>query len=239
MTIERLFLKTDSIPGHLIIATGCCGAMRIEAFNWQNEDNPTCDLPDYPMGIYQAVPVTIKEKNYVCGGGYPYTAHCFNLLSGEKAPFNLFHKRAYASSVTTNDTVFIFGGSDGSGALASYETINVDLAHSEGVLPFTWYSGCSTLINSTTILLVGGYKNEKRTEETWFFNIGTKEWTQGPSMVENRNNFKARENFGCGLIKSINSVAAFGGYYPYTATTEIVKLPGGSFKPGNHQFSFD
>ena len=127
--------------------------------------------------------------------------------------------------MTTNDTVFVFGGWNGLDDLSSYETISVDYAQSEGILPFTWVGGCSTLINSTTIFLAGEWQDGTIAEETWFFNLRTKEWTQGPSMIEER------RYFGCGFIKSINSVAAFGGY-PYKGKTEIVKLPGGSFKKG-------
>ena len=95
-------------------------------------------------------------------------------------------------------------------------------------MPFTFVAGCSTYINSTTILLAGGEQDRTITAKTWFFNWRTKEWTQGPSMIQER------EYFGCGLIKSINSIAAFGGGYPYTATTEIVNLPGGSFQKGKN-----
>ena len=86
------------------------------------------------------------------------------------------------------------------------------------------------LVNNSTILLIGGFQDRKRTAKTWFFNFRTKEWTQGPSMIEER------YRFGCGLIKSINSFAAFGAY---TATTEIVNLPGGSFQKGKNQCLFD
>ena len=180
----------------------------------------------------------INDTEYVCGGKEPITAQCFNLITGKNAPISLLHKRVFASSVTTNVTNFVFGGTDGSGALATYETISVDHAQSEGVLPFTWQKGCSTLINSTTILLAGGIQNETennkgRTGNTWFFNLRTKESTQGPTMIQDR------YWFGCGYISGINSVAVFGGGQPPMATTEIVKLPGGSFKKGIHQRLFD
>ena len=207
-------------------------ARRTETFKWPNEDNSTCELPNYPIDNYGAVPIIIQENYYGCGGGYyPLTAQCFNLISGDEAPFNLLHKRWFASSVTTpNGTVFVFGGYDGS-PLATYETISTEYVQTEGVLPFTWHKGCSTLINSTTILLAGGQHDGTTTANTWFFNFETEEWTQGPSMIEER------YRFGCGLIKSINSFAAFGGYY--TATTEIVNLPGGSFQKGKNQCLFD
>ena len=226
----------------MIIASGSPydNATRTETFNWQNEDNYTCDLPDQPNGIGGAVPVLIENIEYICGGGYPSTAHCFNLITADTAPFNLLHKRVGASSVTANDKVFVFGGWNGiERDMASYETISVDNAQSEGVLPFTWSNGCSTLINSTTILLAGGRQHMTiKSEKTWLFNFETEEWTQGPSMIEGRN------AFGCGLIKSINSVAAFGGYpsigrTEIVKTSELVKLPGGIFKKGNHQRLFD
>ena len=217
----------------MVIASGISrdDARRTETFRWPNDDDSTCDLPDYPMEIEGAVPVILEENYFACGG-YPWTAQCFDTLTGDEAPFNLLHKRYGASSVTTNDTVFVFGGWNESNFLSSYETISTDFVQTEGVLPFTWYLGCSTLINSTTILLAGGDQNRMTTVKTWFFNFETEEWTQGPSMIQER------YSFGCGLIKSINSVAAFGGR-PYTATTELVKLPGGSFEKGKNQCLFD
>ena len=218
-------------PFYLIIALGSPydDARRTETFKWQNEDNSTCKLPDYSTNIPGAVPVSIRGTDYFCGG-YPYKAQCFNILTGDEAPFSLLRKRAHASSATTNDTVIIFGGNDPND-LASYETISTDYVQSEGVLPFRWQYGCSTLINSTTILLAGGLQNGTLSSKTWFFNFKTKEWAKGPSMSEERS------GFGCGLIRSINSVAVFGSVN--IATTEIVKLPGGSFKKGNHQFLLD
>ena len=180
----------------------------------------------------------IRDEQYLCQGGTNPT-HCVNLLTGNSEFLGLFLlKGSFASTVTTNNEVFVFGR-DG-----SYETITltIDLAQNdldwlvdraearpEGVVPFSWHSGCSTLINSTTILLAGGIQNGTITSKTWLFNFKTEEWTQGPNMIEERT------NLGCGLIKSINSVAAFGS----TRITEIVKLPGGSFKQGNCQYLFD
>ena len=74
--------------------------MRTETFKWQNEDDSTCDLPDNSMEIEGAVTVMIKENKYVCGGQYPETAQCFNVLTGDEAPFNLLHKRAYGSIIS-------------------------------------------------------------------------------------------------------------------------------------------
>ena len=209
----------------MIVATGESDGRKAtkitEIFKWQNEDNSTCHLPDYPVAIKGAVTVMIGDKEYICGG-YPWTTQCFSFI-GDEAPFNLLHNKAGSSSVTINSTAFVFGGNDQD----SYETISVDFAQSEGVLPFTLNSGCATLINITTMLLAGGDQDGTTQSKTWLYNFQTEEWTQGPSMIENR------VAFGCGYIESINSVAAFGGYEPPKATTEILKLPGGSFKQGN------
>ena len=214
------------------MTNGADNAMRTETFDWQNEDNSTCDLPDQRNGILGAVSVLIEDRHYTCGGEYPYTDKCFNSITGKNAPFDLLHKRSFASSVSTNDTVFVFGGSNGSNELASYETISVDKAQSEGVLPFTWVAGCSTLTNSTVVMLAGGLQDGTLTSKTWLFNFKTEEWTQGPSMI------KERLDFGCGFIKSIQSVVVFGGL-PSTASTEIVQFPGGSFKQGNRYCLFE
>ena len=89
---------------HLVIATGSPSgdARKTETFEWHIEDDYhdsydsfRCDLPDYPIGIQKAVHVMLEGNNYACGGqdqAKHDTTQCYNILTGDEAPFNLLHK---------------------------------------------------------------------------------------------------------------------------------------------------
>ena len=191
-----------------------------------------CNLPDYPIEVQGAVSGMFHNNQYVCGGNFPYTPQCFNPLTGEEAPFNLLHDRGFASSVTIKNEFYIFGGGGESTNLDSYEVISKENGQSEGQIPFLFASGCAVAINSTTVMLIGGVENIEISTKTWLFNIQEKEWTQGPSMNEER--FLS----GCGFMEGTQNIAVFGGF-PGTATAEILKLPGGRFKLSKSEWAID
>lgn len=176
-------------------------------FNLHSEEN--CSLPDFPIETYGAVAGRIRGQEVVCGGSL--TDQCFNILSGEDTSIRLVKSRRYASSVTTDDKLFIFGGY---AALDSYEVISEE-DHIQKSMPFEWSFACSVLINDTTILLIGGPPPGH--SESWYFHFEADEWIQGPKMNQER------YKHGCGFFKALKSVAVFGGV-PYTDTAEILPI---------------
>ena len=100
-----------SLLGHLIIATGAPTeeSKRAEVFNWRDQTNVNCSaVPDFPIEIYGGVAGVINGTEYMCGGYY--SDQCFNIITGEPAPFDLIDERALAVSANSNNKLFIFGG---------------------------------------------------------------------------------------------------------------------------------
>ena len=188
-----------------------------------NEEN-VCSLPEYPISTYGAVAGVLGNMEIVCGGGYDFTNKCFNVITGKEAPFTLQKARFAASAVTIKDKFIVFGGQDEREYnLYSYEIIT-EQSQTQKSMPFTWFAGCSIAINETTVMLMGGTQNAATTDsKTWFLNLLSEEWIQGPTMNE------ARLGFGCGLFETIDSIAVFGGE-PDKASTELLNVQDGEFR---------
>jgi hypothetical protein len=53
-------------------------------------------------------------------------------------------------------------------------------------LPVTIYYHCSVLLNSSTVLLIGGLQSGSYSTKTYLFNTGNNGWTEGPSLIAPR-----------------------------------------------------
>ena len=97
----------------MIVATGYDGSKLInetEIFNWEGQDE-ICYLPDYPIGISAAVGGVANNIEYICGGSNSQvTNQCFDVISGKEAPFSLLQERWFASSVSIDNRIYVFGG---------------------------------------------------------------------------------------------------------------------------------
>ena len=61
--------------------------------------------------------------------------------------------------------------------------------------PFEIRFHCSVLVNSTTILIIGGEKNANRSSSTYFFNTENEIWTEGPPLKY------SRMSHSCGRVR--------------------------------------
>jgi hypothetical protein len=75
---------------------------------------------------------------------------------------------------------------------------------------------CLVQINETTILMTGGGGSN----ETYFFNVNTSNWTQGPNMIENRT------FHSCGIfyLNKQLTVLVAGNSLIFTNTTELLNV---------------
>ena len=90
-------------------------------------------------------------------------------------------------------------------------------------LPVGMTLHCTTLVNSTTLLAIGGYGNGSYLSTTFFFNSETEIWTEGPRLN------RTRGSHSCGRIRKDSqsqdfSVIVAGGFLTsgYTASVEIL-----------------
>jgi N-acetylneuraminic acid mutarotase len=62
-------------------------------------------------------------------------------------------------------------------------------------LPVTVYGHCMVTVNSTTVMVIGGYQNGLISGKTFYFTFGEESWTEGPEL-KNRRGYHS-----CGKIR--------------------------------------
>lgn len=64
-------------------------------------------------------------------------------------------------------------------------------------MPVTLQYHCMVTINATTAAVIGGREkwSEYHGNKTFFYNVGSKEWTQGPDLQ------KGRSGHSCGMVR--------------------------------------
>ena len=141
------------------------------------------------------------EEPFVCGG---HDRVCFSFRDKSWIPENnlpeVLGHSAFCPSpfINENNKLFVTGGytpgewTNSSMVLTSdgWETLTPSL-------PVTVYDHCSVLLNSTTVMVIGGHQGlPGLPQNTYLFNANTNEWTEGPRLSTNR--------FGssCGPIRS-------------------------------------
>ncbi len=78
-------------------------------------------------------------------------------------------------------------------------------------LPVTISAHCMVTVNSTTVMVIGGYQNEKISGKTFYFTFGEESWTEGPELKNKR------RSHSCGKIRRNKesqemSIIVAGGY---------------------------
>ena len=129
--------------------------------------------------------------------------------------------RDEASSIVTEDGKMMISGGNGGGYLADTEIISVSESKTEDgfELPFGIEEHCSVLINSTTVMVLGGRSIGSTLDSTYFINLETLQVTPGPEMQQ------ARRIFGCAVFEhNQQSFVIASGGYPYTDLTEFLNL---------------
>ena len=144
-------------------------SVKTEAFDL--DDSKTCQsLPNYPISVAWASGAFVNSRLLICGGAFLTTNHqklCYSIgpneiewtLSGELAVAT-----SGAASLEINDTLLIMGGVSG---YSQTRTAIFDAktgTSTEGPnMEYLFYHSCAVKINSTTVLITGGYTQEIRT----------------------------------------------------------------------------
>ena len=166
-----------------------------------SNQQPTCALPDFPTIMRGGVGFTTTQGPVVCGGDVDnddFTKECYILKAKQWSKWNdLTIERANANAIKINDQqTLILGGrrndpSEGWKTLQSSDLMSANGAEESGVLPWTYMSGCSLKVNSTTYLITGGWQGHGQRSytqyvingRTWYLNLETMSMTQGPRMA--------------------------------------------------------
>ncbi len=124
---------------------------------------------------------------------------CFTLKNNEWGPSaNMTSDRVYAAAAQLQDgRLFVTGGDSGSGYLNTSEILTEEGWQSNTPpLPFTMINHCMVAINSTTVMVIGGFHGKGCSGKTFYFTFGNENWTAGPAMKQN-----CRYDHSCGRIK--------------------------------------
>jgi len=157
-----------------------------------------CTLPDYPLEVYGAVGFYTDQGPTVCGGesNYKRIKECYTLLSNGWTESNpISTSRRYASAINIDSTeTLILGGIGQNGLLKSSEVMSANGAKKGKDLPVTMYGQCSMKGSKRMGLVGGGKQDGSYSSKTYYLNMDTMEFTEGPSMQS------AREKHGCAAL---------------------------------------
>ena len=218
----------------LLILTGSPDdeAKKIEVVDLKNPQN-SCTLPEeFPTRLAFATGGFTKDGPLLCGGRNQDTrSHsnaCFTLkgFKFKEADVKLQTKRTSASAVVLpNGELWIQGGFNGKNSLSTSETMSLQGSKPGMELEKAIYGHCSTMINTTTAFITGGYRSYVSLKETYFIDIQNWKLTKGPQMEE------ARGSHGCAAFmhNGVNYAVVTGGLSNGNgiSSTEILDLDSG------------
>ncbi len=134
------------------------------------------------------------EEPFVCGG---HDRVCFHYRDESWIPESNLPEvqghSAFCPSPFTNENykLFVTGGYSQSEWLNSTLVLTPDGWETLPLsLPVTIYDHCSLLLNSTTVMVIGGHQSSPGSaKNTYLFNADTNEWTEGPFLSTDRCQF--------------------------------------------------
>jgi hypothetical protein len=148
---------------------------------------------NFPATVQAAIGgLGFKENPILCGGYQNDTKSnkCF-FLENDKwvslASMNSVRLEAAAAQLQ-DGKLLVTGGVDNFGSYLS----NAEMLTEEGwesnipSLPVTIYCHCMVTVNSTTVMVIGGYHNDQTSEKTFYFTFGEESWTKGPELKYKR-----------------------------------------------------
>jgi hypothetical protein len=208
----------------------------IEIIDLESELTTCQNLTNFPLALEGSFGgLGFQEKPIICGGrdeDRKDSNKCFSLEGNEWINSSILNagKSYLASSPSpypTNDQkLFVTGGK-----YIKKGFINtVEVLTQQGWktlpqrLPLTISDHCSVLVNSTTVMVIGGYQNGEKSSNTYFFNTENKIWTAGPQLKIKRS------KHSCGRIRKDSqskdfSIIVAGGYDGFTmSSVEILDL---------------
>ena len=162
-------------------------------------------IPNYPLGVHGAMAgLGFDEKPIVCGGyNGSVRSECYRLDSSWQSTPSMSQPNHYAqlsSSPFANKShhLILSGGNTNIGNYSNVQVLTQEKWESLPSLPNAFYGHCTLLINSSTLMTIGGY-NDSYIADTYYFHSLSlvQNWVSGPSLQT------ARYWHACGRIRFI------------------------------------
>jgi N-acetylneuraminic acid mutarotase len=212
--LTKLFVGLGSFSGNINTNT-------IEVIDLESTMTTCKNLPNFPLELFGSFGgLGFQDKPLICGGCYELknvSNKCFSLEgNGWIYSSSLNRGKCFAAVSpspypSSNRKLFVTGGFTEPDSLKNTTVEGliqntVEVLTQQGwetlpkSLPVTISAHCSVLVNSTTVLVIGGYQNEYSKEnnmssETFLFNTETETWTAGPELKIGRG------GHSCGRIR--------------------------------------
>ena len=152
-------------------------------------------MPVYPFPVgYSAAAFGLNEKPTVCGGfdGSKQKSECYTLDSTWQKLTDMYQALADAQLtlspfVNKSDHLVLSGGNDGSVAYDGVGVFNGKTWESLASLPKMVSLHCMLLINSTTLMAIGGISSTYLNDTYYFHSFASMpSWISGPSLRSRR-----------------------------------------------------
>jgi hypothetical protein len=181
---------------------------------------------------YQNFPV-------ICGGEQNGTLSnkCYTLKNNEWVFSNSMNSvRAYAASAQLDGSkLLVTGGSSGTFLNSTEMLTDQGWETKIPFLPVNIVNHCMVTVNSTTVMVIGGWQNYQYSVKTFYLTIGDQNWTQGPDSKI------SRRLHSCGRIRRDNfsqemTIIVAGGYHdgvsPILSSVEILNKSSNEWQSG-------
>jgi hypothetical protein len=204
----------------------------------------TCkSLPNFSLELYGSFGgLEFEDKPIICGGrkGNRDSNKCFSLEGNEWIASSSLNKENVYAAVSpspypsSDQKLFVTGG--------MYQNTlhnTVEVLTRQGWktlpqrLPVEIEAHCSVLVNSSTVMIIGGYQNGEKSSNTYLFNAENEIWTAGPELKTKRylhTCVRIRKN---GRSQDFSIIVAGGWNRSLTlSSVEILDLGGNEWRKG-------
>ena len=214
----------------------------MEVIDLSDSSSSCKDMPAAPILVHEGTAGGLIQQDYllICGG---YTGgglcHSYEGRSWQATAVlkqAKFYLSFSPSPLSPNPhSLLIVGGRDSVGDISDLEQASTSYNWDQSLprLPVTQAVGCMVKVNSTTVMVIGGYQNKACSDKTFYFSKNNKVWTEGPKLLI------PRCCFGCARIRYDKSgylftvIVAAGGYSgTRLSSSEVLDLNTGKWKPG-------
>jgi hypothetical protein len=186
----------------LLICGGYRGIDTCEVINLASSASTCKNPPNFPPKVYLAVGgLGFNGNPILCGGAQNsiQSNKCYSLENNEwVSSASMKSVRAYAAAAQLKDgKLLATGGLDGSGSSLNSAEMLTEEGWESNIpsLPVTIRAHCMVTVNSTTVMVIGGYQNDWYSGKTFYSTFGEESWTEGP-VLKNKRSF-----FSCGKIR--------------------------------------
>ena len=160
----------------------------------KNPDFECKEPPQFPLKYYTGQGAFIDGFPMFCGGiaGDPYVSkQCYKLQNRTWIPTGVeMDAPGYSQgrgNVVIDNKLLISGGNNAVGRKSSNELIGTTEKIDLPDFPQKLWLHCNVLLNKTHLMATGGTKyRDCDSKKTFILNLETKEWTDGPEMLEKR-----------------------------------------------------